>query len=112
MARSSESDAGFNVFLLSLLALVLLTHVAPKITKAPRGHLNLRIFALGLCLSGLVLYITSYLPVAVGTAIGIWALKPILFWHQRRQQTAAPKPAPKECMPCAPPRKGSAKKKR
>ena len=90
-------DVGFLVFMLSLGVLVLLKpSQRPQQSTAPR-HLHLRIGTLGLCLGGLAHYFTARLPVALGTAVVVWAPLPIIKWwrvRQDRQAAATRKPPP------------------
>lgn len=99
---------GWHIFLASLGVLALLR--APHIARAPRAHLNARIFVLGVGLGGLALSLTTRLTVAVPTAIAVWAPKPIVQWWQRRAVARAPRrpanpfrPAAEACVPCVSP---------
>ena len=97
-------SVGWHVFLASLFLLLLL----PKFSSSPRGHLNLRIFLLGICLAGYALYLTSYLVIAVATAVAVWAPKPLFEWRLRHQASISDrppnpfKPVAKVCVPCGP----------
>ena len=93
----STKDAGWRVFLVSLMVLVILR--APGIATTPRAHLNLRIFMLGWCVGGLVLHLTSSLAASVAIAIAIWAPKPIIEWRRRWRALDPPDPADRVCPP-------------